>query len=582
MPEENRINTSRSADLVTHKILVDGEEVPAAVSVMNIMVEKEINRIPRARITMLDGDPASRDFSLSNRNLFIPGKQVEIRAGYHSDEETIFTGMIIKHALKIRSRQSFLIVECMDEAVKMTIGRKSRYFYDSSDGEILEQILDEYGLEHEVEETRVTHQELVQYNVTDWDFCITRAQANGKLCMADDGKLTFRSPDVSQAAAGTITYGSNLLDFDAETDARNQCAKVTSYGWNAAGQEWLQMEANDPEVDLNGNLSPDQLSAVIGLENLELKNGGGSRDVVLQEWADAKMLFNRMARVRGRMKFQGIPGVKPGSLLMLEGVGERFSGKVYVSAVRHQVTEGNWTVDVEFGINPKWFSETVEMNDLPAAGLMAAIKGLQIGIVSHLEGDPDGEDRIQVKLPVVGDGEEGIWARIASLDAGENRGAFFRPEIGDEVIVGFINESPNDAVVLGMMNSSAKPAPLEASDENHEKGFVTRSQMKCIFNDALKSFTLETPNGNTFVLSDDSGGLRLEDENGNYMAFSADGITLESANKLVLKSAADIEVESSGNITMKASAQFKAEGSGGAELSTPASAVVKGAVVQIN
>ena len=79
--------------------------------------------------------------------------------------------------------------------------------------------------------------------------------------------------------------------------------------------------------------------------------------------------------------------------------------------------------------------------------------------------------------------DEGIWARVASLDAGKERGFFFRPEIGDEVVVGFLDEDPRHAVILGMMSSSALPAPMKGSDDNHEKGYVSRSGMRLTFND---------------------------------------------------------------------------------------------------
>ncbi len=580
MPERV-INTARSANLATFKILVEGEELSRSYQVMNIVVEKEVNRIPTAKIVLRDGDPASQDFELSNQNLFIPGKEIEVKAGYHSEEDTIFKGIVIKHSLKIRPSQAFLIVECKDKAVKLTVGRKSKYFYESSDSDVLEEIIDSYGIEKDVESTNVTHKELVQYNVSDWDFLVTRAQANGKICVVDDGKITIKQPETGQEPVETVAFGATLLDFDAEIDARNQFQKVTSYGWNASDQEFLEAEADDPGVELNGNLTPNDLARVVGLENLELKNGGGNSSV-LQEWANSKTLFNQLAKIRGRLKFQGIPAVKPNTLLNLEGVGERFNGKVFISAVRHQIAEGNWTVDAQFGINPKWFSETFEINDLPAAGLVAAVSGLQIGIVTQLENDPDGEDRILVRLPVVDSQGEGTWTRIATLDAGENRGSFFRPEIDDEVIVGFINDNPNDAVVLGMMNSSAKPAPLTAADDNHEKGFVTRSEMKFIFNDDEVSVTVETPNGNKLVISDADGGIKLEDENGNFIQMDSGGIKIESATEISYKSSTDMKVESGTNMELKAGAQFKAEGSAGAEVSTSAIAVVKGSIVQIN
>lgn len=582
MPEQRIINTSQSLDLVTFKILIEGEELSSAYQVLSIVVEKEVNRIPTAKIILSDGDPAAQEFLLSNEEIFIPGKEIEIKAGYHSDEETIFKGMVIKHNLKIRNNQSFLIVDCKDKAVKLTIGRKSKYFYESKDNEIIEEIIDRYSLEKEVETTNVQHKELVQYNVSDWDFCVVRAQANGKIVVVDDGKITVKKPDYDQAEVETVSYGATMLDFDAEMDARNQFQKVTSYSWNSSDQELLEIEANDPSVRLNGNITTSDLASVIDLENLELKNGGAIHDVELQEWADAKTLFNQLSKIRGRVKFQGIPEVKPNTTLKLEGVGDRFNGKVYVSAIRHQIAEGNWTVDTQFGINPKWFSETFDINDSPASGLMAAINGLQIGIVTQLESDPQGEDRIHVRLPMVDNNSEGIWARVSTLDAGNNRGSFFRPEIDDEVIVGFINSNPNDAIILGMMNSSAKPAPISATDDNHEKGFVTRSEMKFIFNDDEVSVTMETPNGNKIVISDTDGGIKLEDENGNLIEMNSSGITIESATAINLKSSTDLKAESGTNLEIKAGAQFKAEGSAGAEVSTSAIAVLKGSMVQIN
>ena len=580
MSPSRTIQTSRSADLVSCTILADGSQLPATVQVMNVTVEKEINRIPTAKIVFIDGDPSTQEFPLSNKDLLIPGKEIEIKAGYHSDEETIFKGIVIKHSLKIRSGGSFLTIECKDKAVKLTSGRKSKYFPDSKDSDVFEEIINAYGIDKDIEATRFQHKKLVQYNSTDWDFLITRAQANGKVCVVDDGKITVKAPDFSQTEVETVAFGVTLLDFDAEIDARNQYSKVSSYAWDPAKQELGEVEATDPSVSLNGNLSSGNLSDVIGLENLELKYGGTVADQSIQDWADAKTLFNQLSKVRGRVKFQGIPACKPNTTIKLEGVGDRFNGKVYISAVRHEITEGQWTIDAQLGINPTWFSETNAINDLPASGLFPAIHGLQIGIVTALE-DPDGENRIQVKCPMIDKDAEGIWARIASLDAGNERGAFFLPEIEDEVIVGFINDNPNDAIVLGMLNSSAKPAPLTAADANNEKGFVTREKIKFIFNDEKKSVVLETPAGKKITIDEDAGVIKLEDENSNKIAMNSNGITMESGKDIILKATGDVKVEGI-NVSLKASAQFKGEGSAGAEISTSAVAILKGSMVQIN
>jgi Rhs element Vgr protein len=567
------MTTERSDSLVTFNVLVNGEELDSTIQLLSIAVEKEINRIPWAKITILDGEPSTEDFEHSNEESFFPGNEIEIKAGYDSNNETIFKGVVICHSLKIRSSGSVFVVECRDLAIKLTVGRKNKYFKDSKDSDILEEIISEYGLEKEIETSGEDHAEMVQYNVSDWDFCIARSQANGKVCVVDDGKISVLAPNYSQHEKHTLVYGESIYDLDAEIDARNQVRNVSSYGWDAASQEVLEIEANIPEVVSNGNITTADLASVIGVEKVELKEGSAISDAGLQIWANAKSLFNQLSKTRGRVRFQGVHDVKPNTTLGLSGVGNRFNGKVYVSAVRHIIADGEWTCDAQFGINPKWFTESVDINPLPASGLMAAVNGLQIAKVTQLEADPKGEERIMVRMPIIHPNAEGIWARVATLDAGNNRGTFFRPEIGDEVIVGFLNDNPNNPIVLGMLNSSAKPAPIVASDDNHEKGFVTREQLKFLFDDKKKSITIETPNGNKITLNDDEGGVTVEDENSNVVTLNSDGMTLESTNDISIKTSGDVTIEGT-NVEITASANLKAEASGMTE--------IKGSPVNIN
>ncbi|WP_167619850.1 type VI secretion system tip protein VgrG [Maribellus sediminis] len=581
MPETRVIPTARSADLVTFKILIEGEELSSTYQVLSIAVQKEINRIPWAKIVLLDGDPAQQDFVLSNESFFVPGKEIEIKAGYHNEDETIFKGIVIRHNLKIRSDKAQLEIECKDKAVKLSIGRKSKYFYDSKDSDILEEIISTHSLEADVDATGVDYPEMVQYRVSDWDFCVTRAQANGKVCVVDDGKFSVLSPDYAQTEKMTLVYGATILDFDAEMDARNQFANVTSFGWDVANQEVLEKEANNADVQLNGNISAGELASVIELDKLELRDGSASTDAGLQDWANAKKLFNQLSKIRGRVRFQGVADVKPNTTLALSGVGDRFNGKVYVSAVRHQVSEGNWTTDAQFGIDPVWFSETVDINEMPAAGLLGAVSGLHVAKVTQIHDDPNGEYRVKVRMPIINNDEQGVWARVATLDAGDSRGSFFRPELDDEVIVGFLNDDPNDPVILGMLNSSALPAPLEPEEPNNEKGFVTRSELKFLFNDEKKSIVLETPGGKTITVDDDSGTIKIEDESGNVSTFDSSGITLESSGDISIKATGDVKIEGT-NVSLTANAEFKAEGAAGSELASSAITKVSGSLVQIN
>lgn len=285
--------------------------------------------------------------------------------------------------------------------------------------------------------------------------------------------------------------------------------------------------------------------------------------------------------MRGRVKVNGIAAAVPGSLLALEGLGDRFNGTNIITAVRHEIVSGNWLTDVQFGHAPKWFAEENDVNEAPAASLLPVIQGLQIGVVTAIESDPDSECRIKVKVPVISTSEEGIWARQATADAGNNRGWVIHPEIGDEVIVGFINNDPRDAVILGSLHSSANAAPITGKDANDEKGWTTRSGIKFFIDDKKKSIEISTPAGNKMIMDEDAKTITIEDQNNNKVEMSSDGIKIESAKDIILKANNDIKAEGI-NVQSKASAAFKAEGSASAEVKSSGTTTVKGTMVMIN
>lgn len=582
MPNERTIPSDKPKSVVTHTVISGGTEVSKQYQLLSVIVNKEVNRIPAATLVYTDGEPSKQSFELSGKADFEPGKEIEIKVGYSSDEQTVFKGIVIKHSIRVRNKNSLLIIECRDKAVKMTAACKNKYTLETKDSEIIETLIDSYGLEKEVSATTVTHKQIVQYNCTDWDFMLCRAEVNGLLCIAGDGKLTVAAPGFTGDPALTIQYGATVHDLDAEIDARLQFKSVKGTVWNYTDQQLVKdTEAEDPGVPDAGNLAADTLADVIGETEYRLFNSAKIEEPELQAWVNATLLKHRLAKIRGKVTTDGTAAVLPGMLIQLNGVGERFEGKLFVTGIRHQITEGLWQTTFQFGINPEWFVQTYQVQQPLSGGMLPAIQGLLIGIVTQLENDPDGEDRILVKIPVISNDEDGIWCRVATLDAGNKRGTFFRPEIEDEVIIGFINNDPRHAVVLGMLNSSAKPAPITAADDNHEKGYVSRSEMKMIFNDEKKSFSLETPGGNKFLITEEDKKIYFEDQNGNKITMNEDGIKIESIKDIILKAVKDIKAEGV-NVEMKASAQAKMEGGSGAKLSSGGTTDVKGSIVNIN
>ena len=580
----NRLLNTGVVDNPRYSIFSNGSELSHDFVVQSISISKSVNKIPTAQLVLKDGDIPREIFPTSNRDEFVPGAEIEIQMGYRDEQETVFTGIVIKHGIKSQYKASSqLIIELKDPAIKMTVGRKNQIFEEMSDSDIIQQILANYDLSPDVESTSVNHAEMVQYYCTDWDFIVTRAEANGKLVFVDGGDISVKAPSLSGEPVAVLVYGQNINEFDAEMDARDQFGGVISKSWDFAQQSIIESEATDPGLPEQGNINSGDLASVIGLDQLPYQHSGKVDGEEMQSWVDSRFLRSRLAKIRGRIRILGLTKISPGDVVELGGLGDRFNGLAFVSAVGHYYgLDSSWYTDIQTGMPPEWLTELYDnVMDKPSSGLLPGINGLQIGIVTSIHDDPDGEDRVRVRVPIINSEDSGIWARVATLDAGENRGAFFRPEVEDEVIVGFINDDPRDAIILGMVNSSAKPAPISATEENNQKGIITRSEMKFLFDDDKKSVTIETPNGNKLVISDDDGSITLTDENGNEVKMDSSAISLDSAGDITIKASGDINIEGN-NINQKANMQFKAEGASGAELSTSASAVIKGSIVQIN
>ncbi|NVO21502.1 MAG: type VI secretion system tip protein VgrG [Bacteroidetes bacterium] len=579
MPEERTIPIPAGHREFTVK--VDGQEVERTNQLLSATVTKMADKISAARLVYLDGDASSGSFPLSNADTFLPGKEIEILGGDLNNPVSLFKGIVVKISSKIRDRSApQLIIECRHKAVRLSVGRKNAYFTDQKDSDVIQTILSGVSIQADVEPTSVQHKQLVQFNSTDWDFILSRAQANGKLVYSNDDSIVVKAPAFDGSPVFTLQFGSTILEMDGEIESRRQFSAVKSFAWDASNQQSNEQDASDPGVNLAGNLSSSDLSSVIGLDHYRLQEGM-LPEAESKAWADAYWLRSKMGMISGRLKCEGIGTINPGDILTLQGVGDRYNGNILVNGVRQSfdLTEG-WKTHIQFGITEEWFGQEVDISAPQAGALLPAVHGLQIGVVLSNE-DPDGEHRVKVKMPLVDPSGDGAWARVASLDAGDQRGFFFRPEIGDEVILGFLEDDPRHAVILGMLHSSAKAAPLNGSDSNNEKVYKSRSGMKLFFDDEKKMIKLETPVGKKITMDEDENVIRMEDESGNKIEMNSDGIKITSTMALELKAGTDLKLEGL-NMNLKMDASMSAEASASMEIKSSGSTTIKGSIVQIN
>ncbi|GJM34474.1 MAG: type IV secretion protein Rhs [Saprospiraceae bacterium] len=570
-------------------LLSDGKEIDPTIQVVSITVNKKVNKVSTARIVVKDGSTCEESFSVSDSDIFAPGKKIEIKAGRGGPATLVFSGPIIKISVKASSNGAQLTVECKDECIKMTVGRKNKYFKDKTDNEVIKEILGSYGLAGKLEKSNIKHKQITQSNATDWDFILSRAASIGMLLVPDDGKVNLVSPNDNGKPAISLIHGSTVVEFSAELDAKDQYPSVEASAEGPNGV--VKVKTSSSPLQELGNIAGTVLSKVLGLEKFDLRHGARLPKQQLQAWADSTMLKSRLAKVKGSAKFKGFGAVKPGDVVSLGGVGKRFGGNAFVASTTQSFEPDSWTTSAEFGLDKgDWGGGGGggggggESED-QSRDLNKSVKGLRTGKVMGLAGAD-----VMVSIPIIGPIAAGVKARHAVLDAGPDRGTYWQPEPGDEVIVGFLNEDPSQAVVLGCLFNGAPPLFNPA---NIYKGIVSKNNLRLVFDDLKKIITIWTPDGNQLELNDTANTITLKDKpsNGNRIIMNKDGIIIESGKDIIMKApkgkiTVDADknciVKSKKNLSLVAKEKVVGSGQKGLELMSQNKIQIKGSEVHLN
>ncbi len=569
----------RLSGYVSAGFKVDGNDVDCAAMLISVETSCSVARIATAKIVLVDHPSNLQE---SDGDSFPIGSQVEISLGRAGSQAVIFRGIVTDRSLELGPEGAQVVVTARHAAYKMTLERRFRSHEDQKDSDIISAVIGEYGIQADVADSAATHEKVVQYNCTDWDFVNMRAEAAGLiLCTTPDG-IVAAVPDLAAEPVVTFDRELSIIRLQVGVRGRDRFKSVNAEAWNYASRE---MDTSDADATANdtgqGTDKTADLASSMGNEArvLRLLSGQVTPDA-MEQMATAQALRTGLSRITGKLTAVGYACVLPLDMVGLDGVGKRFEGAALVSTVIQRYSREGWETTLGLGLEDIPFHTRFTDIDAPGAdGVMPPTHGLQSAIVEALEGDPQGEERIRVKL--MGSDTTALWARVAIPYAGDGRGLVFLPEVGDEVIVGFMGGNPSEAVVLGSLHGSAAPPPCEKSDDNDIKTIVTREGVKIEFDDKKKHVVIETPGGNSITVSDDEKSVLVKDQNGNKVTLSSDGIVLDSAKDVAVKAKGDVNIEGT-NVNLKANAQLAAKGSASAEISSSGNTVVKGSIVQIN
>jgi uncharacterized protein involved in type VI secretion and phage assembly len=203
---------------------------------------------------------------------------------------------------------------------------------------------------------------------------------------------------------------------------------------------------------------------------------------------------------------------------------------------------------------------TMELLDRTPTGWGGRFYGAYPGIVTDVM-DPDGQGRVKVHLPWTPDpsgAEYAAWARLATMMAGKNRGSWFIPDVGDEVLVIFAGGDPRQPFVVGAMWNGQDTPPHNMDGQNSIKKLRSRNGVQVTMDDTngQEKLVLETPGGQKITLKDGPGAVEIVDANGNSVKLEAAGITITSAAKITVNAGAMVEVSASMVKVSAAMSQF--------------------------
>jgi uncharacterized protein involved in type VI secretion and phage assembly len=182
------------------------------------------------------------------------------------------------------------------------------------------------------------------------------------------------------------------------------------------------------------------------------------------------------------------------------------------------------------------------------------VNGIVIGLVKDLE-DPENLGRIRVTYPYLGD-QQSDWARLVTPMAGKDRGVFFRPEAGDEVLVGFELGDVRRPYILGSLWSAEDtPPPDDGKPKKNNWRFIksrsghivklddteSKEKIEIIGSDGARKIVFDIAN-KKIQITCDSGDIEVSAPSGKV---KVDATTVE------IKASGNMNLEAGGTMTIK-------------------------------
>jgi phage protein D/phage baseplate assembly protein gpV len=524
-------------------IRVSGLTLAADITaqVLSVRVETDLDLAGSFGITLRNSDNRLLDSAL-----FDLGKNVEIHMGYGTDLQPVFLGEITSIEPSFPENGPAVIrVSGYDKSYKMRRGQPEPTDYTmTNDSIIAARIAVMNGLIPIVDPTPGFQKKVTQVE-SDMAFLKSLARKYFFDVYVDWDRLYFQFPR-PQLAAYVLEWGKDLSSFSPRISSAGLAGLQIIRGYNQELAQTIFGIALAADLDV-GNLVERLGSA--GMDLLMSLMRKGIRKNTVENPLDAMVLAKSLLQdileglYEGTGTCIGIPDLRAGKFITIQGVGKRFSGTYRLRKVAHTIDDSGYRT--EFDITQRSHSSLLgmlrkQMLEEPSPNQAERFYGVVVAevldnkeIMDVPPNIPYG--RVKVSFPGLSENFSSGWAPCVTPMAGNNMGFYALPEHGDQVLVAFEHGDLSKPYVIGSLYSVKQMPPESNTDGlNRKRVIKSRAGHSITFDDTL-----------------DLGKLVVEDKTGSSITLDAtDGsITINARGNLTIKANGIISLEAAAGVT---------------------------------
>jgi uncharacterized protein len=344
------------------KVQVNGANLTADVSknITEVSVTHELDTTDSFALSIANPYPQMRWTHTRDADLFREGNAIVIEMGYVDNLQCLMDGEITRISPSFpESGTPSLRVEGHSRMHRLQGSRRTRTFQQMTDKQIAEQIARDLNLTPQADDTAPQHDYVIQFNQTDLDFLRERAEYIHFEVRVEGRTMFFRHAQENQAQAYTLVWrspsrsfqsGVNILplkNFNPTLNTLHQVNTVIVRGYDPKNKRQIigRAGSGDEEATMGGKQAGPQVTAsAFGTQTEEVRV---DHPLATQEEADrlARAIYNQRALqlVTGSGSTIGVPDLRAGAVIEMDGLGPRFNGQYYVTQTTHTSGGGGYT-----------------------------------------------------------------------------------------------------------------------------------------------------------------------------------------------------------------------------------------------